>query len=46
VQIVASFAQLALLGALIGLGFGLLTSFWLANIWNDPGGWTVDVCCC
>lgn len=36
-EIVASFAQLALLGALIGLGFGLLTSFWLANIWNDPG---------
>jgi len=36
-QIVVSFVQLALLGAALGLGFGLVTSFWLANIWNDPG---------
>jgi hypothetical protein len=37
-QIVVSFVQLAILGAALGLGFGLVTSFWLANIWNDPGG--------
>lgn len=36
-QIVVSFVQLALLGAALGLGFGVVTSFWLANIWNDPG---------
>ena len=31
------FIRLALLGAALGLGFGLVTSLWLANIWNDPG---------
>jgi hypothetical protein len=36
-QIVKSFVHLALLGAVLGLGFGLVTSMWLANIWNDPG---------
>lgn len=35
-QIVVSFIRLALVAAALGLGFGLVTSFWLANIWNDP----------
>jgi sodium/hydrogen exchanger 10/11 len=34
-QIVVLFVQLAVLGAAIGLGFGLVTSFWLARIFND-----------
>jgi hypothetical protein len=33
VQITVLFLRLALLGAALGLAFGLLTSFWLANIW-------------
>jgi NhaP-type Na+/H+ or K+/H+ antiporter len=35
VQIVVLFVQLAVLGAAIGLGFALVTSFWLAFIFND-----------
>jgi hypothetical protein len=34
-QIVVLFVQLAVLGAAIGLAFGLVTSFWLARIFND-----------
>ncbi|WIA14531.1 hypothetical protein OEZ85_003050 [Tetradesmus obliquus] len=34
-QIVVLFVQLAVLGAAIGVGFALLTSFWLAHIFND-----------
>lgn len=47
-QIAVSFVHLALLGAALGLGFGLVTSFWLANIWNDPGARTdmrLLLCC-
>jgi hypothetical protein len=36
-QIVVLFIRLALVGAALGFGFGMATSFWLANIWNDPG---------
>lgn len=36
-QIVVLFLQLALLGAAVGLGFGLATSLWLSRIFNDPG---------
>jgi hypothetical protein len=32
-QIAALFCQLALLGATIGLAFGLATSLWLSRIW-------------
>jgi hypothetical protein len=34
-QIVVLFIQLAVLGAAIGLAFGLITSFWLARIFNE-----------
>jgi hypothetical protein len=34
-QIVVLFIQLAVLGAAIGLAFGLVTSFWLARIFNE-----------
>jgi hypothetical protein len=31
------FLQLALLGAVMGLAFGLVTSWWLSRLVNDPG---------
>ncbi|KAF6265731.1 Sodium/hydrogen exchanger family-domain-containing protein [Scenedesmus sp. NREL 46B-D3] len=34
-QIAVLFVRLAVLGAAIGLGFGLVTSLWLARIFND-----------
>jgi hypothetical protein len=37
VQITVSFVHHVLLGAALGLAFGLATSFWLARIWLRPG---------
>jgi len=35
------FLQLALLGAVMGLAFGLVTSWWLSRLVNDPGMYIV-----
>lgn len=41
-QIVASFCRLALLGAAVGVAFGIVTSAWLGRIVREP---TLEVRC-